>query len=108
MSQVQVKAPLLIADAQAEAIFTETGPQPNILWEDQKLKVIVAGLKPGQQIPVHPEALSVYYFLSGNGVMTVDDEPLAVQQGSMVILPQGARRGLVAETELVFVANRVA
>lgn len=108
MSQIQDATPLLFADAQGEAIFGEASPQPTILWEDQKLKVIVAGLKAGQRIPVHPEALSVYIFLSGTGAMTADDATLLVQPGSVVILPQGTRRGLLAETELVFLANRVA
>jgi mannose-6-phosphate isomerase-like protein (cupin superfamily) len=51
-----------------------TGRAPNFSSTPQQLKVIVAGLEPGQQIPAHPESLAVYHFLAGEGVMTVDDE----------------------------------
>jgi quercetin dioxygenase-like cupin family protein len=46
--------------------------------------------------------------LAGRGVMTVDGEPLPVGPGSTVIALEGATRGLVAETPLVFLAAKAA
>jgi quercetin dioxygenase-like cupin family protein len=68
--------------------------------------VIVAGLEPGQQIPAHAETLAVYHFLAGEGVMTVDDEELAVTAGSTVITPAGATRGMRAASRLIFLATK--
>lgn len=78
------------------------------LLEDDKIKVILAGLEPGQKIPVHPEAQAVYHFLEGTGWMTVDGERIAVSSGATVFTPAGAARGMEAETRLAFLAMRVA
>ncbi|MBK8050687.1 MAG: cupin domain-containing protein [Anaerolineales bacterium] len=86
------------------AVFDATGPRPQFLVDSEKLKVLVVGLKPGQQLPPHPEALAVYHFLSGCGLMTVNSEPFAVSAGAVVIAPPGASRGVVAESQLTFLA----
>ena len=89
-------------------VYSDDGPQPQILLETEKARTLVAGLKPGQQIPAHPEGLATYYFLEGNGWMTVDEEVLPVSPGAIVITPAGAKRGMQAETQLAFLAVRVA
>ena len=83
------------------------GPHPTILADDDKVKVIMAGLAPGQRIPEHPEAASVYHFLTGSGWMTVNGERLAVAAGTTLIMPAGSVRGLEAETQLAFLATRI-
>ncbi len=88
--------------------FSPDGPQPQVLAENEKLKVIVAGLEPGQKIPQHPEGLAMYHFLEGAGWMNVDSERFAVGPGATVITPAGASRGIEAETQLAFLAARVA
>ena len=89
------------------AIFDATGPRPQFLVDGEKLKVLVAALEPGQRIPAHPEALAVYYFLEGDGVMTVNDETIPVAAGAAVIAPAGATRGMEAASQLVFLAAKV-
>ncbi len=86
----------------------EEGPQPSILLADDKVKILMAGLAPGQQIPEHPEAESMYYFLEGNGWMTVDGERIPVSAGASIVMPEGAVRGMEAETRLSFLAVRIA
>lgn len=88
------------------AVFDGDGPRPQFLLDTDKLKVIVAGLEADQQIPTHPESLAVYHFLAGEGVMTVDDEELAVTAGSTVITPAGATRGMRATSRLTFLAAK--
>src|SRR3990167_1874135 len=48
-------------------------PQPAFLRDEEGLRVLVAGLEPGGQIPAHPERLAVYHFLEGTGSMVVGD-----------------------------------
>ena len=88
------------------AVFDGDGPRPQFLFDTEKLKVIVAGLEPGQQIPAHAETLAIYHFLAGEGVMTVDEEELAVTAGSTVITPAGATRGMRATSRLTFLAAK--
>ncbi len=89
-------------------VFGDDGPQPQVLMVDEKVKVILAGLKPGQKIPNHAEAQAMYYFLEGNGWMTVNDEIMPVSTGSTIVMPAGTIRGMEAETQLVFLATRIA
>jgi len=102
-----VKA-MFYPDWQEKVVFSSGGPQPQILAENEKLKVIIGSLEVGQKIPTHPEALAVYHFLEGTGWMIVDDERYPVSPGATVITPEGAKRGVEAETRLVFLAVRIA
>lgn len=88
--------------------FGEDRPNPQTMIENNRVRVIIAGLKPGQRIPVHPEAAAVYHFLEGQGMMTVDDRQFPVQPGTVIVMDDGAKRGLLAETQIVFMAVRLA
>src|SRR5512146_3432260 len=92
---------------QDKAVFSPDGPQPQVLFLQGEVKVLVGGLEAGQKIPPHPEGLAVYHFLEGRGWMLVDGERLAVTQGTTVITPEGAPRGMEAETRLIFLAARI-
>lgn len=98
--------PTHFPDTAALARFNDAGPQPQFLLDSEHFKALVAGLTPGQRIPPHPEALSIYHFLSGSGVMTVDGRDIAVTAGSTVIALAGTSRGIRAETPLVFLAAK--
>jgi len=89
-------------------VFSPDGPQPQTLLETEKSKALIAGLEPGQKIPVHPEGPAIYHFLEGSGWMIVDGERLPVQPGATVVVLAGAARGMEAETRLVFLGVRVA
>lgn len=103
-----MSTPTIIDDTRKKAVYSEEGPQPQILFENEQAKVIVGALQAGQQIPVHPEALAVYHFLEGSGWMTIDEERTAVAPGSTIVTPQGSRRGMEAGTPLSFLAVRIA
>lgn len=89
-----------------EATFGEDSPQPRFLVDSDHFKVILAGLNPGQAIPVHPEALAMYHFLEGSGTMTVNEEQYPVTPGATVIAQNGAGRGIKATTRLIFLAAK--
>lgn len=94
-------------DVKTKVIFSSEGPQPQGLYTEGELKVITAGLEAGQKIPVHPEGLAVYTFLEGKGWMIVDGERLLVGPGASVITLAGAKRGIEADSRLIFVAARI-
>jgi quercetin dioxygenase-like cupin family protein len=94
-------------DWRERVVFSPDGPQPQILLANDRLKVILAGLEPGQKIPPHPEGLAVYHILAGSGWMVVDGDRQAIRAGATIITPEGATRGMEAETQLAFLATRV-
>ncbi len=98
----------LLSDWKERVVFSAGGPQPQILEENELFKVVLAGLEPGQHIPVHPELGAVYYILQGAGWMTVDDERFPIEAGAVISMGNGAARGVEAETRLAFLAVRTA
>lgn len=95
------------ADWHQLVTFAAPRPQPTLLRDADGLRVLLAGLEPGGEIPAHPERLAVYHVLEGSGSMVVDDERFVLSAGATVIAPRGSRRGIRAETRLAFLAVRV-
>ena len=95
------------SNPQEKITFSTDGPQPQSLFAERQVKVIVAGLNAGQKIPAHPEGLSVFQFIEGTGTMIVDGERLQIKPGAVVIAEDGASRGMEAETRLKFMAVRI-
>ena len=91
-----------------KVVFSKEGPQPQTLIENEKFKVVLVGLEPGQRLPPHPAPAGVYSFLDGKGWMTVDSERYAVSAGAIVVAPENAKRGIEAETRLAFIGVRAA
>ena len=90
-----------------EVVYSPEGPQPRILMANDEIKILVAGLEPGQKIPEHSEATAMYHILQGTGWMLVDGERLEVSPGATVVMPAGTVRGMEAETRLAFLATRL-
>ncbi|MEA3335477.1 MAG: cupin domain-containing protein [Chloroflexota bacterium] len=97
----------LFPDWKDTIVYGSDGPEPQILVADEKAKIILAGLEPGQTIPDHAEAQAMYHFLEGNGWMIVGGERMPVSAGATVVMPEGAVRGMEAETRLAFLAVRI-
>ena len=91
-----------------KVVYSADGPQPQVLMANDKVKVIVAGLEPGQKIPEHTENSAIYHFLEGSGWMLVDGQRLAVTAGATIVMPDGSVRGMEAETRLAFLGVRIA
>lgn len=104
MSPQTMLPTIYYADTKAQAAFAASGPQPRFLLDSEHFKVVLAGLEAGQQIPVHPDAMAVYHFLEGAGTMIIDEHHFAVCPGATVIALAGARRGVIADSRLIFLA----
>ncbi len=94
-------------DWHTHVVFSPNGPQPQVLFENEKFKTVIGGLEAGQKIPSHPEGAGVYHFLEGTGTMLVGDERFPVKPGATVIVQTGVSRGMIAETRLAFIATRI-
>lgn len=86
--------------------FSSDGPGVQLLHIDDKMKVLLVGLEPGQSLPPHEGPGASFSFLSGSGVMLIGDEEFPVAAGGLAVVPQGANRSIRAETErLAFVGT---
>lgn len=94
-------------DWKEKVVFAPDRPRPQVLMENERLKVVLAGLEAGQKIPPHPEVQGVFTVLEGNGWMVLDAERIPISQGTIVYAPPGSVRGFEATTRLVFLAVRV-
>lgn len=106
MSETTQMPTLYFLSTEESIVFDIDGAHPQVLVDCEKLKVIVAGLEPGQQLPPHPETLAVYHFLSGAGTMTVNGADYPVHASATVIAPPGATRGIRATSRLTFLAAK--
>lgn len=97
----------LYTDWREKVVYSTEGPQPQPLMVNEKVKIIIAGLEPGQTIPEHEEAAAMYHFLEGSGWMIVDGQRLAVSAGATVTMPEDTVRGMEAKTRLAFLATRI-
>jgi quercetin dioxygenase-like cupin family protein len=88
-------------------VYSDKGTQPEILVETEKYKAVIGGLVAGNQMPPHAEGPAIFHFLEGSGWVTVDEERLAVNAGATVVVPDGAVRGIEAETQMAFLAVRL-
>ena len=95
-------------DWREKVVFSTGGPRPAVLAQDDKVKVVVAGLEAGQSIPPHPETQGVFHCLEGTGWMVADGERLPFNAGAIVVVPGGTSRGIEAVTRLAFLAVRLA
>jgi quercetin dioxygenase-like cupin family protein len=93
-------------ETNARAVFAADGPRPQFLLDSPQFKVLVVGLQAGQKIPLHPGEPAMYYFLEGEGAMTVGDETFAINPGVTIIAQAGVPRGMTAKTKLVFLGTK--
>ena len=89
-------------------VFASDGPRPQKVLETDTFRAVIVGLEAGQSLPVHPAPASAYHFLEGTGWMTVDGERFRVGPGATVVAPDGAKRGVDAETRLAFLGTQAA
>ncbi len=105
--KIEMTQPTLLPNWKAKIIYSSAGPRPQIIMDTEKAKVLLIGLEPGVKIPSHPEGQGVFHFLEGTGWITVNGELLNVQAGATVMVPEGATRGIEAETRLAFLVVKV-
>lgn len=97
--------PMMIQNWKESVTFAEHGPSITILMDTPHLKALLVGLRADQAIPVHPSPEAIYHFVQGTGTMTVDDETYSVEPGTTVLVPDGSRRGIAAQTDIVFIGT---
>ncbi len=68
---------MLYPDWKEIVVYSEKGPKPQVLAENETYKCVMGGLVAGNSIPPHPEGPAVFHFLEGSGRMIVGEESCA-------------------------------
>lgn len=77
---------------------------PRILHQDERAKVVLVCLSPGQRIPPHKEPnQGVFTVLEGSGTLSTDEGELPLRARTVVVVPHGGTRGLRADSERLMV-----
>ena len=80
-----------LAEFRTESFF------PKVLFENERAKVVLAGLEPGQEIPLHAPGVDLAVaVVAGVGDLWVDDAPHPVAPGDVAVIPSGTTRGVRA------------
>jgi quercetin dioxygenase-like cupin family protein len=97
-----------ILDVRAHIAF-DAKFKPRILHRDERAKVVLLCLEPGQQIQPHAEENQGFFLvLEGSGILTCGDAELELHEGQLGTVPFGAKRGLRAtDVRLVALATAV-
>ena len=83
--------------------------KPRVIHNDERSKVVLVCLSPGQGIPPHPEDNQAFFYaLEGSGVMVTDEGELPIKAGNLISVARGGTRGIRAnEEKLVVLATAV-
>jgi quercetin dioxygenase-like cupin family protein len=72
---------------------------PRILHRDERAKVVLVCLEPGQRIPPHEEDNEAFFYvLEGEGVLSSHEGDVPLSQGQLATVAFGGLRGLRAES----------
>lgn len=90
----------VVASARDLASFDADGFRPTVVFESERMKVVLIALEPGQEIDVHtPQVDMAVAVLDGIGEVFAGDRPRSVRAGDLAVVPAGERRGVRATTE---------
>jgi len=85
--------------------FDPSRPVPQIVYSSPKARALLLGLEAGVEIPVHPDAAEViFYVIEGRGTITVGEQSQEVESGYLVVAPAGAARGIRAQERTTILA----
>jgi quercetin dioxygenase-like cupin family protein len=92
----------LIPNLEAEVTVPENGILSRTLHNDDRLKMVIFGFAPGQELSAHtaPMAASLH-FLKGLATVTLGDATHEVGAGAFVYMPARLNHGILAKTEVV-------
>ncbi len=93
---------VLVSAYRDRVAFAKDRFNPVALAGNERVKVLLVCLEPGQFIPVHQPGVDLTLaILEGEGRLVAGDRDEPVGAGSVAFIPAGEARGLKAETKLV-------
>jgi quercetin dioxygenase-like cupin family protein len=91
-----------ILDLAKEVQTPEKGILSRTLFNDDRLKVVLFGFGPGEELSEHTASMpAVLHFLQGEASLTLDDDAVEAKHGTWVHMPKGMRHSIQAKTPVV-------
>ncbi len=91
-----------ILDLAKEAEPPADGILSRTIFQDDRLKAVVFGFGPGQELSEHTAAKpALLFFVKGEGSVGLGDDTQEAQPGTWVHMPAGLKHSIRARTPLV-------
>lgn len=97
----QLVGEIKITSFDLERHYSDEKFSPVGIYSTDSYKVILTYIKSGQCIPVHsPSVDLIFAVLKGSRKATAGNKEFQLEPGSILIVPRGERRGVVAKTDM--------
>ena len=97
---------LLIADLAAEVTIPENGILSRTLHNDDRLRVVIFGFSPGQELSAHTAPMpAVLQIIQGEADLTLGEDKLEVKAGAFIHMAANLKHGIVARTPLILLLS---
>jgi quercetin dioxygenase-like cupin family protein len=97
-----------VIDVETMQKFSADEVQPIVLHQSEGLVALLLCLDPGQVVgPCVMSARILYLVMAGSGQLNVADEQAGLKTGSVVIVPAGVVRSIVAAERMRLLAVQV-
>jgi quercetin dioxygenase-like cupin family protein len=90
------------SDLAHESRPPEKGILSRTLFSDDRLKVVLFGFAPGEELSEHTASMpAVLHFLEGEARLTLGDDTLEARPGAWFHMPKGMRHSIQARTPVI-------
>lgn len=81
---------------------------PKFLHTSEKVRVILLCLEAGQEIAPHTSPEATLHVVKGRGSITVGEEEMPVQGGTLVVVPAGVSHAVKCQERMALLATVMA
>jgi len=86
----------------------ENGTLSRTLYNDDKVKVLVFGFAPGQELSAHTAPMpATLYFAQGEAEVTLGEEKMNASAGTFVYMAPQLTHGILAKTATIMLLTMV-
>jgi len=83
-----------------EESFSSEHYVPKFLHSSDKVRVLLLCLEAGQEIPPHTSPEATLYVVKGKGTITVGEEPVSVEAGTLVVVGAGVSHAVKSQEQM--------
>lgn len=78
---------------------------PKFIHSSDKLRVVLICIDSGQELPAHTAPEATLHVLRGQGTITVGEEEVPVQEGTLVVVPSGVSHAIRCQERMALLAT---
>jgi quercetin dioxygenase-like cupin family protein len=91
-----------ISDLASQVQPPEDGILSRTLYNDERVKAVIFGFGAGQELSEHTASMpAILQFLTGEALLTLEDDTLDARPGTFVHMPAGLRHAVRAKAPTV-------